>query len=138
MVEGGCGSGLGEAQNPRKRTESFAWRNERFRIAGRKSLESLPAKSCRFARLFVFNNLTAFSFRLFRGLRAPTPKAQVQRIVKRSVRGRFTSPRCADGKEQVGPRASAFDDPRHHSDIFGNVDFFLVFFGFPRPSNTTP
>ena len=71
------------AQNPRKRTESFAWRNERFRIAGRKSLESLPAKSRRFARSFVFNNLTGFSFRLFRGLRSPTPKAQLQPIVKR-------------------------------------------------------
>jgi hypothetical protein len=37
----------------------------------------------RFARSFVFNNLIAFSFRLFRGLRSPTPQAQLQRIVKR-------------------------------------------------------
>ena len=72
-----------QPKTPRKRTESFAWRNERFRIAGRKSLESLAAKLRRFARSFVFNNLTGFSFRLFRSLRAPTPKAQLQPIVKR-------------------------------------------------------
>lgn len=80
---GDCASGLDEPKTPRKRIESFAWRNERFRIAGRKSLESLAAKLRRFARSFVFNNLTGFSFRLFRSLRAPTPKAQLQPIVKR-------------------------------------------------------
>ena len=83
MVEGDCASCLDEPKTPRKRIESFAWRNERFRIAGRKSLESLAAKLRRFARSFVFNNLTGFSFRLFRSLRAPTPKAQLQPIVKR-------------------------------------------------------
>ena len=39
MVEGDCASGLDEPKTPRKRIESFAWRNERFRIAGR------PARS---------------------------------------------------------------------------------------------
>jgi hypothetical protein len=83
MVEGDCASGLDEAQSRRKRTESFAWRNERLRIAGRKSLESLAAKSRHFARSFVFNNLTGFSFRHLRACPLPTPKAQLQPIVKR-------------------------------------------------------
>ena len=51
------------AQNPRKRNESFAKRNETFRSAGRNPLKSLRAPNHDFAELFVFNGLTAFSFR---------------------------------------------------------------------------
>jgi hypothetical protein len=47
----------------RKRNESFAKRNERFRTTTRKSLKTLAAKCSHFAGLFVFNDLTAVSFR---------------------------------------------------------------------------
>src|SRR5580692_3483244 len=43
--------------------EPFAKRNESFRSAGRKSLKSLWVPNQHFAGLFVFNGLTAFSFR---------------------------------------------------------------------------
>jgi hypothetical protein len=43
--------------------EPFAKRNESFRSAGRKALKSLWVPNQHFAGLFVFNGLTAFSFR---------------------------------------------------------------------------
>jgi hypothetical protein len=54
----------GQAQNQQKRKERFAKRNESFRGAGRKALKSLWASNQHFAKLFVFNGLTAFSFRV--------------------------------------------------------------------------
>src|SRR5580692_4020550 len=58
-----CVSGLDSAKRPRKRNEPFAKRNESFRSAGRRALKSLWAPNQHFAGLFVFNGLTAFSFR---------------------------------------------------------------------------
>jgi hypothetical protein len=52
-----------QAQNQQKRKERFDKRNESFRSAGRKALKSLWAPNQHFAELFVFNGLTAFSFR---------------------------------------------------------------------------
>jgi hypothetical protein len=108
MVGGDCASG--RAQNPRKRIESFAWRNERFLTAGRKSLESLPTKLLRFARSFVFNNLTGFSFRHLSACPLPTPKAQLRPIVKRRS-GSASHGRAVLRTERAGPRASALTIP---------------------------
>jgi hypothetical protein len=52
-----------EPKNPRKRNESFAKRNETFRSVGRNPLKSLRPSNQNFAELFIFNDLTAFSFR---------------------------------------------------------------------------
>jgi hypothetical protein len=107
MVEGDCASGLDEPKTPRKRIESFAWRNERFRIAGRKSLESLAAKLRRFARSFVFNNLTGFSFRLFSQPARSDAESPTAADREAAFGERFTSPGRPEKTERVGPRASA-------------------------------
>jgi hypothetical protein len=54
-----------EAKNSENERIRFAKRNEGFRIAGRKSLKSLAAANHDFAGSFVFNGLSAISFRGF-------------------------------------------------------------------------
>jgi hypothetical protein len=51
---GRCVSGADEAQKQRKRKESFAKRNERFRDAGRKSLKSLGCEIGLFRQIVCF------------------------------------------------------------------------------------
>jgi hypothetical protein len=58
-------SGVDEAKNSESERNRFAERNEGFRIAGRKSLKSLSAANDDFAGSFVFNGLSAVSFRGF-------------------------------------------------------------------------
>jgi hypothetical protein len=124
--KGDCASGLDEAQSRRKRTESFAWRNERFRIAGRKSLESLPAKSRRFARSFVFNNLTGFSFRHLRARPLPTPKAQLQPIVKRRLGSSSHRRTVLRGRGRLD-RGFGPDDPDIIA-MFSEMSIFFLYF----------
>jgi hypothetical protein len=45
---------VGAAQNRQKRNACFAWRNEGFRIAGRKSLKSLCALDQPFRAIVYF------------------------------------------------------------------------------------
>ena len=53
------------ARKAAKRKAHFATRNEAFRMAARKSLESLLRRITRFAVLFVFRGLTRFRFAVF-------------------------------------------------------------------------
>jgi hypothetical protein len=65
------------AQNPRKRNESFAKRNETLRSAGRNPLKSLRAPDHDFAELFIFNDLTAFSLRAISPMPFLDPKGLI-------------------------------------------------------------
>jgi hypothetical protein len=58
-------SGVDEAKKSESERNCFAERNEVVRIAGRKSLKSLSAANHDFAGSFVFNGLSAISFRGF-------------------------------------------------------------------------
>jgi hypothetical protein len=62
---GGFVSGVDEAKHSESERNCFAERNEGVRIAGRKSLKSLSAANHDVAGSFVFNGLSAVSFRGF-------------------------------------------------------------------------
>jgi hypothetical protein len=57
--------GFGRAQTRENERIHFAKRNEAFRLAGHKSLKSLRAANHDFTGSFVFNGLSAVSFRRF-------------------------------------------------------------------------
>ncbi len=73
---GGCVSGVDGAQKRRKRKESFALRNERFRDAGRKSLKSLGCEIGRFREIVCFQWANRLFVSRFRRTRSPDPKTR--------------------------------------------------------------